>query len=300
MIRSSSILAAAVGAGLAIPALAQEVQTDPYANLPASLELTGVVRDFKEKSVPGGHPDMERQPTAGFGHYTYIADGLDDDGKPVWASSGRKVTTQWRDSAGRNIIPPRPHMPMQPGDLAGVKQTTDGGACSGADGFAGWWRDNPAYNVSMPLSINLVRTPGTNQFVFDDRTDPAYSSKGGFFPIDGNLFGNSGGSPHNFHFSFELETEFMYKHGTGQVFTFRGDDDVFVFIDGKVVIDLGGVHSAVQQTVNLDRLSWLQDGKKYQLKFFFTERHWTQSNFRIETNLELRNVELPATAGLYD
>jgi hypothetical protein len=36
------------------------------------------------------------------------------------------------------------------------------------------------------------------------------------------------------------------------------------------------------------------------LDFFFAERHRTQSNFRIETTLQLRNVELPPTAALYD
>lgn len=300
-LRLAAPLAVALCAG---SALAQTSNSDPYAYLPTTLQLTGVVRDFRERSVTGGHTDFERKPTRGFGHYSYFcADTLDQDGKPVWTASGKKVTTQWRDSSSRNIMPPRAHYPSITGDLAGALETQDGGACTGATSFAQWFRDVPGVNVSAPLTLNLVRQSGSNVYTFNDRTDALYQSRQGFFPINGELFGNSGGSGvanTNYHFTFELETEFVYKRGTGQIFTFTGDDDVFVFIDGRIVIDLGGVHGATSQTVNLDRLTWLQDGGKYTLKFFFAERHRTQSNFRIETTLQLTSVELPTTDALYD
>ena len=104
----------------------------------------------------------------------------------------------------------------------------------------------------------------------------------------------------NYHFTTEIDTEFMFERGKGQIFTFTGDDDVWVFIDGKLVVDLGGMHGAQGQSIELDRLTWLQDGGTYRLKVFHAERHRVDSNFRIDTNLRLRMVEMPPTSGLYD
>lgn len=298
-------LALVLGAGLAAPAGAQTAGTaDPYASLPPTIQLTGVVRDFRERNASGGHPDFERQPSSGFGHYIRIAqDTLDSEGKPVFRSAGHKVSTQWKDGSGRQRIEPKPYIASRQGDVNGSAASSTGGAVVSADTFRQWWRDVPGVNVSKQLTLTLVRQPGTNIYTFNDRTDPLYANRGGFFPINGELFGNSGGgglANTNYHFTFELETTFVYQRGTGQVFSFTGDDDVFVFIDGKLVIDLGGVHGAVSQSIDLDRLTWLQDGQSYSLKFFFAERHRTQSNFRIDTTLRLRNVDPPATTALFD
>lgn len=293
------VLALAAAAGLCTPANAQSTP-DAFANLPSTITLTGVVRDFQDRTAAGGHADFQRQPTGGFGHYVrMVADDLDADGKPVWAGAGNKLTTNWRDAQGRNIMPPRAHFPAIQGDTAGATNSSTGAATS-ADTFSQWFRDVPGLNASRNLDLRLVRESGSNRYVFNDRSDSGFASLGGFFPINGELYGNYSNTGKNFHFTFELNTEFVYNHGSGQVFTFTGDDDVWVFIDGKCVIDIGGVHSAVSQTIALDRLAWLESGQRYSLKFFFAERHTSQSNFRIETTLALRNVRPPTTTALHD
>ncbi|MCF0215554.1 MAG: fibro-slime domain-containing protein [Fibrobacteraceae bacterium] len=128
----------------------------------------------------------------------------------------------------------------------------------------------------------------------DDR-----SAEGGFFLLDDfefldpegtvpnpyydNLPGNGG--QHNFGFTMRVQAEFEYV--PGQYFEFNGDDDVWVFINNKLVVDIGGTHTKEFGAVSLDTLG-LKIGETYPFSIFYAERKVTQSNFMMRTSIDLR------------
>lgn len=267
-------------------------------SLPDTLRIDAVIRDFKPHGATGGHPDFQRYSgttTVGLAQET-----LGELGVPVAASlRGFTIGTEFKNAQGRHINPALYN--PQLGDTAGTLSAGgSGNGLTSADSFAQWFRDVPGVNVSKPISLTLRRVAGTNRYVFDSAQHEPYKSIGGFFPIDGLLYGDYASSGHNFHFTTEVRTQFVYNRGSGQAFTFTGDDDVWVYINGRLVIDLGGLHSKKEQYIDLDRLEWLDDGTTCTLDIFHAERRTTQSNFRIETTIALRSVELPPTAALYD
>lgn len=140
------------------------------------------------------------------------------------------------------------------------------------ESFADWYHDVPGTNMAFPIDLGLMEdTPG--MFVYDNSA---------FFPLDNQGFGNEG-NPHNFHFTTEVHTSFTYAGG--EVFTFRGDDDLWMFVDGRLAIDLGGLHSALEASVDMDTLG-LTVGETYPMDIFHAERHTDESNFRIVTTID--------------
>jgi len=297
---STALLTGGLTAGL-FPAAAAAQAVDAEGEAPSEITLTGVVRDFTERTDPDGHPDFERRPDAGFGQYCKnIAQQLGPDDKPVYEGNGRKLRRQYTDSSGKPICWALYDNSL--GDNYGLWGPYDDGGIESSASFDMWFNDVLGTNLSKTLDLTLERA-ADGSYVFDSQDVEWCAEVGGFFPIENQLFGNPevvGNAPNrNFHFTFELHTEFTYEADGAQVFTFRGDDDVWVFVNGQLVIDLGGVHGAIEQSVDLNRLD-LEDGETYQLSFFFAERHRTQSNFRIQTNLELETAKLPTVTAAYD
>jgi fibro-slime domain-containing protein len=151
--------------------------------------------------------------------------------------------------------------------------------------FDQWYNDVPGVNMTGNYTITLDNGGSGDVYTY---------SNSSFFPIDGLLFGNEERA-HNYHFTYEIHTRFTYQGG--ETFTFTGDDDLWAFIDDELVVDLGGVHTAVTGSVDLDTLG-LTTGNTYDFDLFFAERHTTQSNFRIDTSIELQPNPVPEPATL--
>jgi fibro-slime domain-containing protein len=231
--------------------------------------LRAVLRDFQPPfNGLMGHPDFEPQLT-----------------KPTAINFFNMVET--------GIVQPRideaTRKPLYAGGAGGTNTTM------GPAYFPSWFKDEPSINMSIDYVLPFVESPmGSGLYVFD---------KSPFLPVDDGancpvmpqtpcLMGNSRNYPtHNYALTLEFHTKFVYKPGLS--FLFSGDDDVWVFVNGALAIDLGGIHQRTEARLNLDAAQPpLEVGKEYILDFFWADRHVTASNFHVETSLDFINCSI--------
>jgi len=254
-------------------------------------KFTGRLRDFAVGQDPGGRPlDATATPPVAVAvqGVNYL---VSPDFEFANATLNPSTAMGKRFGPDPGLVQPAlgsDKTPVYAGPAEGTVTTT------GPANFATWFHDTPNVNLGQNLTLQFLRDPkkqsDPNAYYYDSSSMGCTSARcPGFFPIDGQLLGNEG-NPHNYHMTFELHLQFKYH--PGGVFTFIGDDDIWVFIDNKLALDLGGTHNEVTGDVMLDTLG-LAEGQTYDLAFFWAERHVTGSNLRIETSLEVTNCGDP-------
>lgn len=99
----------------------------------------------------------------------------------------------------------------------------------------------------------------------------------------------------NFHYTMEGHAHFIYHYSEDLYFTFIGDDDVYLYVNGKRIVDVGGTHPISKVSVNLNdvaEICGLEEGGIYSFDFFYMERHGTAANLSIETNIRVADTSL--------
>ncbi len=164
------------------------------------------------------------------------------------------------------------------------------------DMLKSFFNDVTGKNMRTEKELTMSAAQEAGYYEINSDIDAQGNPASGFFPIDNELFGNEG-NEHNFHFSVEVHTRFKYVQGA--TFEFNGDDDFWIFFNGQLVLDLGGVHSNIGGSVSVDELAGqlgIKPGDTITFDMFYMERHLDGSNLRMKTNFEFLNLQASAWA----
>lgn len=124
--------------------------------------------------------------------------------------------------------------------------------------------------------------------VIDKNGDQRATAGSNFFPLDGvPRSEKSDDGNHNYFFGMRYDVTFKIGDYVGPLnYTFTGDDDLWVVLDGKkIVIDLGGIHQAAKKKVNLWDYVKHKDENEHTLTILYMERGAYESNCQMEFTL---------------
>jgi fibro-slime domain-containing protein len=200
-----------------------------------------VIRDFKGWNEIGGHPDFEH----------YIGAGAPGTVQSMLSATG--VPT--------HVPECMPQTSNGCAPLAGANPVWD----PTVDWFGMWYVDNATYSKTVVQTLSLLgQLGGVNSTTCGTVGNPGCTSyqfsTGAFFPIDDQGWGN-GPNTHNYGFTSLVRHWFVYAGAA--TFSFKGDDDVWIFINKTLAVDLGGTHGSATGVITLDP----SDGSGYVCDF---------------------------------
>ena len=186
----------------------------------------------------------------------------------------------------------------------------------------------PIYGMAVNAYDSIILTENNGVYSFDAANgkshydtnsrsiyeDDSVTAKQ-FYPIDGlgydailgdttdkaNDSGSNRPEHPNGNYALRGEAQFIYRDDL--YFEFSGDDDVCMYINGVLALDLGGAHGICTKRVNLKDVAQqchLTKGEVATFTFFYMERNSDASNFKIETNMELVKRGISVQKNAYD
>ncbi|HVY30201.1 MAG TPA: DUF4215 domain-containing protein [Polyangiaceae bacterium] len=228
------------------------------ADLPAQLAIPVTYRDFVSVAAGGSVKFPDQQAFQGNGITPGMVEAsLGADGLPVYTGICEK--------GGPNE--------------GNAQKCPYGAQTTSKTNFDKWYSAAEGDNLVFPGVVRLDRQGQTQAYVFDGGDT--------FTPLTGKGWDKQGkeGLVNGRNFGFTTELRYFFAYQGDEVLAFAGDDDVWVFINGKLAVDIGGLHPKQDKSVTLGVQKsaelGLTLGKVYELALFHAERAPDKSNFKL-------------------